>query len=105
MRMENTMHKELLTSNFHIPPDEYYYEATQFNKSTIAIWICRDSIHSLIDRESNSIWGFYNTKTKRYHSPITSTKQGNPVKLERTTPYSAMIPNLNPLELCLSGAY
>ena len=50
-----------------------------------------------------SIWGFFNTKTEEYLSPINSTKQGNPVDIHRTTPYSAMVPDLNPLEIVLYG--
>ncbi len=87
----------------HNPPEGYYYETTNFKRNVFAIWICRDSSYSLINRSSKSIWGFYNPTKRQYYSPITSTKQGSPVELSQTTPYSAMVLNLNPLETLLYG--
>jgi hypothetical protein len=51
--------------------------------------------------ESYCIWGFYNTKEQQYYAPINSTKQGNKVDVNDTTPYTAMPLNLNPLMQCL----
>ena len=94
---------ELPPSFIHLPPDEYNYETTTFKRNVLAIWICRHSSYSLIGRGTRSIWGFYNTRKEQYYSPLTSTKQGNPVDIDRTTPYSAMVPNYNPLESVLYG--
>ena len=83
----------------HKAPRGYSYEQTEFKRNVIAIWICN---HSKFDYNGGapvkSIWGFYNTKTRSYHAPINSSKQGDEVRIEDTTPYSAMQLNLNPLE-------
>ena len=83
----------------HKAPRGYSYEQTEFKRNVIAIWICN---HSKFDYNGGapvkSIWGFYNTKTRSYHAPINSSKQGDQVRIENTTPYSAMQLNLNPLE-------
>ena len=46
----------------------------------------------------STIWGFVHKKTKEFYSPINHKKPGKLIKLEDTTPYSAMKLNLNPLE-------
>ena len=83
----------------HKAPRGYSYEQTEFKRNVIAIWIRN---HSKFDYNGGapvkSIWGFYNTKTRSYHAPINSSKQGDQVRIENTTPYSAMQLNLNPLE-------
>ena len=94
---------ELPISFIHKPPSEYYYETTTFKRNVHAIWLCRNSNYSLIGRSSRTIWGFYNSTKGKYYSPVTSTKQGDPVEIDRTTPYSAMVRHLNPLETLLYG--
>ena len=83
----------------HKAPEGYYYEQTDFKRHVIAIWIHhqRRFDYNLGD-PVRCIWGFYNTKTRTYHSPINSGTVGNIVSIERTTPYSAMIPKQTPLE-------
>ena len=90
---------ELPDSFIHSPPEGYSYETIPFKTSTVAIWI-NGSCSTLFNLNSKShcIWGFYNTKTKCYHAPITSTKCGNKVEVSQTTPYSAMPRTFNPLE-------
>jgi len=86
----------------HSAPNGYSYEYMEFKRNVVAIWICN---HSKFDYNGGapvkSIWGFYNTKTKCYHAPINSSKCGDEVRIEDTTPYSAMQLNLNPLEYAL----
>lgn len=83
----------------HNAPKGYSYEFQEFKRGTISIWIRN---HSRFDYNGGSpvvsIWGFYNTKTKQYHSPINSKTVGSCVNIEETTPYSAMIPKLTPLQ-------
>ena len=83
----------------HKSPKGYSYEFLPFKRNTIAVWILH---HRRFDYNLGSpvrcIWGFYNTKTKSYHSPINSKTIGDSVDINRTTPYSAMIPKLTPLE-------
>lgn len=83
----------------HSPPEGYSYETKEFKKNIISIWIHhqRRFDYNLGDPVA-CIWGFYNTKTKKYHSPINSGKVGDVVSIERTTPYSAMVPKQTPLE-------
>jgi len=83
----------------HKPPKGMYYEQEQFKRNVIAIWIHyqRRFDYNLGD-PVRCIWGFYNSKTKSYHSPINSSTVGSIVDIDSTTPYSAMQLNLNPLE-------
>ena len=83
----------------HKAPKGYSYEQISFKRNVIAIWIHNHYEFSYSGGGSvASIWGFYNTKTKCYHSPINSKTVGNQVNIEDTTPYSAMIPKLTPLQ-------
>ena len=83
----------------HSPPEGYSYEQRQFQRNIIGIWIHfnRHFDYNLGDQVS-CIWGFYNTKTRKYHAPINSSKVGDVVSIERTTPYSAMPIKQTPLE-------
>ena len=83
----------------HNPPNNYYYEFVPFKSDYVSIWISCSGVFTYNSGgKSSSIWGFYNTKTDTYYSPVTPTQLGNKVEIGRTTPYSAMIRNLNPLE-------
>ena len=85
----------------HQPPKECEYKVQPFKRNIIAIWLHNYTVTLSGNPYSPTIWGFYSTKKGQYYSPITSTEQGNQVNLNRTTPYSAMVRNLNPLELAL----
>jgi hypothetical protein len=87
----------------HVAPKGYSYEIELFKRNLLAIWICNHGQFSYTDKTPKSIWGFYDTKRKCYYAPINATKQGDQVDIKNTTPYSAMIPNLNPLERVLFG--
>ena len=84
----------------HKPPKGMYYEQTEFKRNVVAIWIHyqRRFIYNGGD-PVRCIWGFHNTKTKEYHAPTNSSTVGSVVDINKTTPYSAMQLNLNPLEL------
>ena len=86
----------------HLPPKGYWYEAVRKNATTIAIWtVCNPGFIYNDGNDVRCIWGFYNTKKQQYYAPINSTKQGDPVDIESTTPYTAMQLNLNGLEQLL----
>jgi hypothetical protein len=85
----------------HTPPKGFTYEIERFNSTFFSIWICNHNEFSYTHKTPKSIWGFYNSKTKLYHSPIDCKKVGSQVNLSDTTPYSAMILKLNPLEQCM----
>ena len=85
----------------HTPPIGYSYETKQFKSNVVSIWLHHHYEYVYSIEPVSTIWGFYNRKTKCYHSPITSTKCGNKVEVSQTTPYSAMPRTLNPLETVL----
>jgi len=83
----------------HKAPQGMYYEQVQFKRNVDAIWIhYRRKFDYNLGDPVRCIWGFYNTKTRQYHAPINSATVGSVVDINDTTPYSAMQPNLNPLE-------
>ena len=88
-----------LPSDFpHSPPDNYKYKVIRKNSSLLSIWTVyqRQFIYNNGD-ESACIWGFYNPKKREYFAPINSTKVGDKVDINSTTPYTSMQLNLNPL--------
>ena len=85
----------------HQPPENYSYEVTQFKSNVLAIWLRDHREYSYTTDDVRTIWGFYNTKTGLYSSPINSTKQGDQVDISDTRDYTAMQLNLNPLEYVL----
>lgn len=84
----------------HKPPDGYVYEFEEnFKRSITAIWIVNCNHFNYCGKSHvGSIWGFFNTKTKTYYSPINSKTIGSAVDINNTTPYSALIPKLTALE-------
>ena len=95
---------ELPLTFIHHPPDNCNYETKHFRLHVISIWLCDFNHFTYTDvRPIKTIWGFYNTRKEQYYSPLTSTKQGAPVDIHKTTPYSAMVPKYNPLESVLYG--
>lgn len=90
---------ELPSDFIHQPPEGYTYEVKSFRRNVLSIWCCNHAQFSYNGGAvAKSIWGFYNTKQRTYFAPINSTKCGNKVDIHKTTPYSAMQLNLNPLE-------
>ena len=82
----------------HKAPKGMHYEYEDFKRNVIAIWIHYDRKFDYNLGESvRCIWGFYNTKTRTYHSPINSKSVGQSVDIKDTTPYSAMLPKQTPL--------
>ena len=85
----------------HKPPKGMYYEQTEFKRNVIAIWIhYRRRFDYNLGDPVRCIWGFYNTKTRTYYSPINSKSIGQSVDINDTTPYSAMMPKKTVLESC-----
>jgi hypothetical protein len=85
----------------HKAPKNYHYEQTPFKRNITAIWICDDRTYDYNNGKSvKCIWGFFNSKTGKWHAPINSSTVGDVVDPVRTTPYSSMQLKLNPLEAC-----
>ena len=81
-----------LPSDFpHDPPKGYSYEVHHFKRNVLSIWTRNHSEFIYNDgADSKCIWGFYNIKERCYRSPISATRVGDKVALDKTTPYSAM---------------
>ena len=90
---------ELPASFKHTAPKGYTYEVTNFKRNLLAIWCCNHSQFCYNDGAvAKTIWGFYNTKKQCFLAPVTATKQGAEVDIDKTTPYSAMQLNFKGLE-------
>ena len=88
-----------MIANFpHTAPKNYCYEFEEFKRNIIAIWL-RCDLHFDYNNgvSTRTIWGFWCNKTGKYYAPINSKTIGKEVKIEDTTPYSAMQLNFNPL--------
>ena len=94
---------ELPPDFIHEPPEGYHYEVESFRRNVCRICIVNDGSFSYTDVAPKSVWGFYNTKTRKYSAPINYSKQGDTVNINQTRPYTAMQLNLNPLEAALYG--
>lgn len=83
----------------HKAPEGYSYEFEDFKRNVTSIWIRN---HYKFDYNNGaavrSIWGFYNSKTRQYYSPINSKTVGSVVAIQQTTPYTAMQIKQTPLE-------
>ncbi len=81
------------------PPNGYEYWTDEFNSKFTRIWIknCSMSFNYGDCEHPSAIWGFFNNKTGKYHSPINHKKPGEVVDVTDTSPFSAMILKLNPL--------
>lgn len=87
----------------HSPPEGYSYEICDFKRNVLSIWIHNHMQFSYTQESTvKSIWGFYNIKTKCFHSPINSKTVGDKVSISNTSPYSAMTIKMNPLERVLN---
>lgn len=93
---------ELPPDFLHEAPKNYEYEVRQHKRNLLSIWLVHPDVYTFTDNRVSTIWGFYDSKKRCYCSPINSTKCGDPVNFNDTTPYSAMIPNINPLMAAFS---
>ena len=83
----------------HQSPKGMHYEQTEFKRNVVAIWIHYDREFDYnLGKPVRCIWGFYNTKTRKYYAPINAKTVGKQVDLKQTTPYSAMPIKQTPLE-------
>lgn len=85
----------------HQAPDGFEYWQDQFSETMSRIWIRNLRPFSYTNEQPSSVWGFWDKKRKVFLSPINYKKPGKVVDIEKTTPYSAMQLNLNPLEYAL----
>ena len=85
----------------HKAPTGYEYWTDDYSKTIKRIWIRNISREFIYgdEKHPSSVWGFYCTRKKEYISPVNSKKPGKVVKVQNTSPYSAMPLKLTPLEL------
>ena len=85
---------------FHKAPEGYHYELEKdFKRNTTAIWLHHHKQYDYnLGKPVKTIWGFYNTKKREFYAPINSKTVGSVVKIENTTPYTAMPVKITPLE-------
>jgi hypothetical protein len=74
----------------HHAPKGYSYEVKEFKRNHIAIWLRHHYQYVYNSDPVSTIWGFYNTKQRCYCSPVSASKCGDKVALDKTTPYTAM---------------
>ena len=83
----------------HTPPEGYHYEVQKFGSTNMdSIWIVHERSYVYTDQPVRCIWGFFDKGKRRFYSPINSKRKGNQVDIKLTTPYSAMLTNMTPLE-------
>ena len=88
---------ELPPSFPHEPPKGYHYEVEPFRRNVCRICIVNDGTFTYTNDAPKCVSGFYDSKKGRYSAPINFSKQGDPVDINDTRPYTAMQLNLNPL--------
>jgi hypothetical protein len=86
----------------HKAPKGYSYVFEDFKRNVTAIWIVNHSHFDYCGKSHvSSIWGFWSHKTGKYYAPVNSKTIGKEVRIEDTSPYSAMQLKLTPLEQCM----
>lgn len=84
----------------HITPPGYEYWQEEFNSTLTRIWLKNIGTEfTYRQTPPSTIWGFYDNKKKCFISPINHKKPGKVVDIKHTSPYTAMVSNLTPLEL------
>ena len=81
------------------PPDGYYYEAEEFKRNVISIWLC--NTYNFVYNggiQTRTIHSFYNTKTGEYFAPINSKSIGARVNIKETRNYTTMPIKQSPLD-------
>ena len=83
----------------HKNPKGYHYELEEFKRDIFAIWLCCSRQFTYNGgKTTKTIWGFYNYKTYKFHSPVNSKTIGKLVDFKNTSPYSSMQIRRTPLE-------
>ena len=90
---------ELPPSFFHSPPNGYYYEAEEFKRNVISIWLCNTRKFDYNNgAPTRTIHSFYNTKTREYFTPVNSKTIGSCVNIKDTRPWTSMKINYQGVE-------
>ena len=94
-----TLSIDLIPQFLHKKPKDYYYVVEHFKRDVFAIWLCcsREFTYNG-GKITKTIWGFYNYKTYKFHSPVNSKTIGKQVNFKNTTCYTSMPIKITPLE-------
>jgi len=83
----------------HKNPKGYHYELEEFKRDIFAIWLCCSRQFTYNGgKTTKTIWGFYNYKTYKFHSPVNSKTIGKLVDFKNTTQYTSIPIKITPLE-------
>jgi hypothetical protein len=83
----------------HKAPKNYHYEVEEFKRNVLSIWLCYDGFLSHKgEKDSKTIWGFFNTKKAKYFSPVNSKMMGKEVRIQNTRSWTSMQLLQTPLE-------
>ena len=88
---------KMMTNLPHQAPEGYEYWTDNFSAKFTRVWIRNTGFFNYCEGQPSSVWGFINKKTGDIHSPINHKKVGKVVDITLTSPYSAMVLQLNPL--------
>ena len=86
-----------MTNLPHQAPEGYEYWTDNFSAKFTRVWIRNTGFFNYCEGQPSSVWGFINKKTGEIHSPVIYKKVGKVVDITLTSPYSAMVLQLNPL--------
>ena len=86
-----------MTNLPHQAPEGYEYWTDDFSAKFTRVWIRNTGFFNYCEGQPSSVWGFINKKTGDIHSPVNHKKVGKVVDITFTSPYSAMVLQLNPL--------
>jgi len=83
----------------HSPPKGYSYVVEKFDAKHLRIGLHHHRKYDYNNGERVvTVWGFYNTKTNQYHSPVNAKQIGKVVDISSTRDYTAMPIKHTPLE-------
>jgi len=94
-----TLSIDLIPQFLHKTSKDHYYVVEQFKRDVFAIWLCCSREFTYNNGKlTKTIWGFYNYKTYKFHSPVNSKTIGKQVDFKNTTQYTSMPIKITPLE-------
>ena len=94
-----TLSIDLIPQFLYKKTKDHYYEVEQFKRDVFAIWLCCSREFTYNNgKVTKTVWGFYNHKTYKFHSPVNSKTIGKQVNFKNTTCYTSMPIKITPLE-------
>ena len=94
-----TLSIDLIPQFLYKKSKDHYYEVEEFKRDVFAIWLCCSREFTYNNgKVTKTVWGFYNYKTHKFHSPVNSKTIGKLVDFKNTTQYTSMQILRTPLE-------